>query len=85
MRCPLSSEAQAEAEAQAQAQGAGAGEAEAEAEGEGWGGGGGTGANMWKARAIMRRMSMSSCAPRVLSTGMRTKSIRPEDAWLGLW
>jgi len=38
---------------------------------------------MWKARAIMRRMSMSSCAPRVLSTGMRTKSIRPEDAWLG--
>jgi hypothetical protein len=40
-----------------------------------------TGANIWKARAIVSRMSMRSCAPRVWSTGMRMKSIRPDEAF----
>eukprot|EP00964_Phaeocystis_antarctica_P001959 scaffold1018_cov59-Phaeocystis_antarctica.AAC.2 len=40
-----------------------------------------TGANMWKARAIVSRMSMSSCAPRVCSTGMRMKSMRPDESF----
>ena len=36
-----------------------------------------TGMNMWKARAISRRNAISSCAPRVCSTGIVRKPRRP--------
>ena len=36
-----------------------------------------TGMNMWKARAISRRNAISSCAPRVRSTGIVRKPRRP--------
>ena len=36
--------------------------------------------NMWNASAMSSRIAMSSCAPRVRSTGSRTKSISPPAA-----
>ena len=36
---------------------------------------------MWKASAMSSRITMSSCAPRVRSTGMRTKSMRPDEGF----